>query len=212
MKIFLDTANLDDIAFYRDFIDGVTTNPTIMSEYKSSEHADIIRKICNSVPGHVSVEVISEKLDDMLKEARSIASIHEKVCIKLPCTYDGFRTCRRLSADGIATNLTLCFSTTQALLAAKCGATYVSPFIGRLEDIGHDGLSLLEEISEIYDANSYETEILSASVRNLQHVIHSAMIGVDAITLPTKILQQCFDHPLTESGLKIFARDWKKGR
>ena len=209
MKIFLDTANLEDIERYKHFIDGVTTNPSIMSQYESSEHANIIRQICNLVRSHVSVEVISEKYDDILAESKALTSIHERVCIKLPCTYDGFLACKRLSSKGIATNLTLCFSAGQAIFAAKCGATYVSPFIGRLDDTGHSGLELIGEISEIYRTSRFETEILSASVRSVHHVIQSAMIGVDAITFSPKILQQCLEHPLTESGLKTFANDWK---
>ncbi len=209
MKIFLDTADLEDITFYKSFIDGVTTNPTILSKYDSNDHKDIIQKICRLVSGHVSVEVVTETFDAMLSEGKKLAAIHDQVCVKLPCTYDGLRVCKILSADGIATNMTLCFSTTQALLAAKCGATYVSPFIGRMDDTGADGITLIEEISEIYNANEFETTILAASIRNLQHVIQSSMIGVGAITISSKILQSCFEHPLTDAGLAIFAKDWE---
>jgi transaldolase len=210
MKIFLDTADLRDVSLYVDFIDGVTTNPSIMSHYKSEEHKNIIHKICAMTSGHVSVEVESETFSDMLQEGKNLSAIHGNICVKLPCTYDGLRVCKALSSAGIATNLTLCFSAAQAILAAKCGATYVSPFVGRLEDVGHDGMSLVEEIIEIYDSNSFETEVLVASVRSLQHVIQAAMLGVGAITMPTKILQSCFMHPLTDVGLKIFAKDSKK--
>lgn len=209
MKIFLDTANLEDITFYKSFIDGVTTNPTILSKYDFNDHKDIIRKICGLVSGHVSVEVVSESFEDMLSEGKKLAAIHEQVCIKLPCTYDGFMVCKKLSADGIPTNMTLCFSPTQALLAAKCNATYVSPFIGRIDDTGGDGLTLIEEIFEIYMVNEFETTILAASIRNLQHVIQSSIIGVGAITISPKVLQSCFEHPLTDAGLAIFAKDWK---
>lgn len=209
MKIFLDTANLEEIEYYKDFIDGVTTNPSILSKYNSKNHQEIIRKICDLVEGHVSVEVISDKYEDMVNEGRELATFHEKICVKLPCTRDGLLTCKTLSTQGIATNLTLCFSPTQAILAAKCGATYVSPFIGRLDDIGCDGISLIEEISKIYEANRFETEILAASVRNTNHIIQCAMIGVGAVTMSAKILKQCFEHSLTDAGLKIFATDWK---
>ncbi|GHU11375.1 putative transaldolase [Alphaproteobacteria bacterium] len=212
MKIFLDTANVEDISFYGDFIDGVTTNPTIMSKYAHSEHTSLIRQICGLVSGHVSVEVISSDFNEMIKEGRQLASIDSKVCVKLPCTLDGLKVCKRLSIDGIATNLTLCFSPTQALMAAKCGATYVSPFIGRLDDAGHDGLALVEDISDIYNANEYETIILAASIRSINHVIQAAMIGVGAATVSPKILKQCLEHPLTDKGLEIFANDWKVGK
>jgi transaldolase len=210
MKIFLDTANLEDITYYKSFIDGVTTNPSIMSQYDFNDHNEIIRKICTLVPDHVSVEVISEKFDDMLKEGKKLASIHDQICIKLPCTYDGLRVCRILSSEGIATNLTLCFSSSQAILAAKCGATYISPFIGRLDDVGQEGITLIEEISEIYASNGFKTEILAASIRSVRHVIQSATIGVGAITMSPKILQHCLEHPLTDIGLKIFIKDWEK--
>ncbi len=209
MQIFLDTANIEDIEYYKDFIDGVTTNPSILSKHNTKDHKDIILKICELVHGHVSVEVVSETAEEMLKEGRAIAKLHDQVCVKLPCTYDGLRTCKILSSDGIATNVTLCFSATQAVLAAKCGATYISPFIGRLDDIGQDGLNLIEEIYEIYQQNGYETGILAASVRNTHHVLQAAMIGVDAITMSPKILQSCMEHHLTNAGLEIFARDWK---
>ncbi|MDR2268192.1 MAG: fructose-6-phosphate aldolase [Holosporaceae bacterium] len=207
MEIFLDTANLSDISFYQDFINGVTTNPTIMSDYPANDHKSIVRHICNLVKGHVSVEVTAENFNDMLKEGRKTAAWDSKICIKLPCTFDGLKACRRLSEEGIATNMTLCFSVAQALLAAQCGAVYVSPFIGRLDDIGQDGLALLEEISEIYSVGGYETKLLAASVRNVNHVIQSAMIGVDAITVSPKILKQCFEHHLTTKGMEIFAED-----
>jgi transaldolase len=208
MEIFLDSANLDDIVFYRDFIDGVTTNPSLMSKCDSNDLNSLIKEICKSINGPISVEVMSENYDDMLKEAVRISKIHSNICIKLPCTFDGLRVSRELSSKGISTNLTLCFSPSQALLAAKCGATYVSPFIGRLDDIGEDGMYLVEEIVDIFSVNDCETKVLSASIRSLQHVVQSALLGVDAITLPPKILKQCFDHPLTTQGLEIFRKDW----
>lgn len=208
MKIFLDTADLDEIAKYRDFIDGVTTNPSILSKHDAKNHKGMIAKICELVPGHVSVEVVSDNYAAMLKEGREIAKMHSNICVKLPCTFDGLRVCKALSSEGIATNLTLCFSATQALLAAKCGATYVSPFIGRLDDIGQDGLALIEEIREIYQQQVIETQILAASVRNVYHVTQAAMIGADAITMTPNVLKNCMEHNLTDAGLRIFARDW----
>ncbi|MDR0968539.1 MAG: fructose-6-phosphate aldolase [Holosporaceae bacterium] len=209
MEIFLDTADIDDIELYKDFIDGVTTNPSLAAKSGAKDFEGLIKKICKTVSGPVSAEVVSETYDGMLAEGKRLAKIHSAVCVKLPCTFDGLRVCKALSADGISTNLTLCFSPTQGLLAAKCGATYVSPFIGRLDDIGHDGMALIEELVDVFDVHGYETKVLAASVRNLQHVIQSAMIGAGAITMPPKILAQCFDHPLTTKGLEIFAKDWK---
>jgi transaldolase len=210
MEIFLDTADLDEIALYKDFIDGVTTNPSIISKIGTDNFEARVKEICRLVSGPVSAEVASEKYDDMLEEGRRLAKIYSNVCVKLPCTFDGLRVCKTLSSEGISTNLTLCFSPTQALLAAKCGATYVSPFIGRLDDVGHDGILLIEEILDIFETHGYETRVLAASVRNIQHVIQSATLGAGAITLPPQILKQCFDHPLTTKGLEIFAKDWKK--
>jgi transaldolase len=210
MEIFLDTAEIDEINLFRDFIDGVTTNPSIMARTKFDNQDDLIGEICHMVSGPVSVEVLSNDPDEMLQEGKRLASLHSNVCVKLPCTLDGFAVCRQLSKVGIMTNLTLCFSPTQALLAARCGATYVSPFIGRLEDIGHDGIGLVEEILDIYDACNYKTKVLSASVRSVSHVVQSAQLGTGAITVPAKILQQCFQHPLTDAGLEIFRNDWNK--
>ncbi|MDR1375777.1 MAG: fructose-6-phosphate aldolase [Holosporaceae bacterium] len=212
MELFLDTAELDEIVKYRDFIDGVTTNPSIMSKYKLSDHGSLIKEICKVVSGHVSVEVISQKYDDMVKEGRRISKICDNVCVKLPCTSDGLRACKTLSIKGIPTNLTLCFSSIQALLAAKCGATYVSPFLGRLDDNGHDGMLLVEEIVEIFDAQGYETKVLSASVRNLQHVIQSARVGASAITISPQIFGQCLQHHLTTLGLERFSEDFQKSK
>ncbi|MDR3180161.1 MAG: fructose-6-phosphate aldolase [Holosporaceae bacterium] len=209
MELFLDTANLEEISLYGAFIDGITTNPTIMSRYAHNEHYSLVRKICGMVRGPVSVEVNSEDFEGMVQEGQKLATISNKVCVKLPCTFDGFMASKKLSAGGIPTNLTLCFSPTQALIAAKCGATYVSPFIGRLEDSGHDGILLLEEIAEIYQANEYETKILAASIRSVSHVVQAARIGVGAITLPPHVMQQCLEHPLTHKGMEIFSRNWE---
>ncbi|MBQ7673957.1 MAG: fructose-6-phosphate aldolase [Alphaproteobacteria bacterium] len=209
MKIFLDTANIDDIDYYKDFIDGVTTNPSILSKYDVKNHKNTILKICRLVRSHVSVEVVSDTAEDMLKEGRELAKLHNQICVKLPCTYDGLRVCKILSEEGIATNVTLCFSATQAVLAAKCGATYISPFIGRLDDVGQDGLSLIDDICEIYRQQGFETNVLAASVRNSYHVTQAIMSGVDAITMSPKILKSCLEHNLTNVGLQLFAEDWK---
>ncbi|MDR3186955.1 MAG: fructose-6-phosphate aldolase [Holosporaceae bacterium] len=212
MEFFLDTAELDEIVKYKDFLDGVTTNPSTMSKHKPSEHSSLIKEICKVISGPVSVEVISEKYEDMVKEGQRISKISDNVCVKLPCTLDGLRACKTLSVKGIPTNLTLCFSSAQALLAAKCGATYVSPFMGRLDDNGHDGVLLVEEIVEIFDVQGCETKVLAASVRNLQHVIQSALVGASAVTMPPQILKQCFQHHLTTQGLERFAEDSQKNK
>ncbi len=209
MEIFLDTAEIEDIRKYRDFIDGVTTNPSLMSKRGGDNPLDVIREICDTIDGPISAEVLSNTYKDMLKEGKALAAVHSNVCVKLPCTVDGLKVCKALSSEGISTNLTLCFSPTQALIAAKCGATYVSPFIGRLDDIGQDGTELIENIVDIYEVNGYETKVLAASVRGVQHVVQAAILGADAITLPTKILKQCFEHPLTTAGLEKFASDWE---
>ncbi|MDR3156212.1 MAG: transaldolase family protein [Holosporaceae bacterium] len=212
MEIFLDTAEIEEIDLFRDFIDGVTTNPSLMARSKFDNCDELIKAICGMVSGPVSVEVLSDDSDMMLEEGKRLSAIHGNVCVKLPCTLGGLRVCRQLSKIGIMTNLTLCFSSTQALLAAQCGATYVSPFIGRLDDVGHDGIGLVKEILEIYDACGYRTKVLSASVRNISHVIQSARLGAGAITMPAKILQQCFLHPLTDAGLETFRKDWNNRR
>ena len=196
MKIFLDTPNLYDVERYKHFVDGVATVSPLTTERESSEQKNAIRKFCSMVSSHVILEVTSEQYENILKESNQLTAIHEKVCIKLPCTYDGFLICKRLSSSGIATNLASCFSPAQAILAAKCGATYLSVEIEKLNDNGCDSLAFLKEIAEIYKANNFETEILSTSIRNTQQVAQSAMIGVAVVQLPPKILQECFEHPL----------------
>ncbi len=208
MEIFLDTADINVIKKYKNFIDGVTTNPSLIAAINGSTTYKIIEEICDVISGPISVEVISNTVDEMFVEGKELAKIHSNVCVKLPCTFEGLQVCKQLSQKGISTNLTLCFSSTQALLAAKCGATYVSPFIGRIDDIGQDGMGLIDEIVNIYDVQKIETKVLAASIRNVNHVIQAAYIGADAITLPEKVLSQCFYHPLTKSGLKKFMQDW----
>ena len=210
MEILLDSADLQEIETYSVFLSGVTTNPSILSKYRDTDPSVRLKRICELVNGSVSAEVISNEYDQMLEEGRRLASISDNICVKLPCTFDGFKTCEKLSNEGIATNMTLCFSLPQALLAANSGATYISPFVGRLDDIGQDGLALLDDIVELYRVNQYETHVLAASIRHMQHIVQAALIGVDAITLPPQLLKQMFLHPLTTTGLEIFQRDWQK--
>ncbi|MBE6447143.1 MAG: fructose-6-phosphate aldolase [Alphaproteobacteria bacterium] len=209
MEIFLDTAEIESIEKYSYFIDGVTTNPSLMALNKEKEPYKVIRRICEIVQGPVSAEVLSDQHDEMLNEGLALSKIGSNVCVKLPCTLDGLKVCKELSNQGIATNVTLCFSAAQALMAAQCGATYVSPFIGRLEDIGQDGIVLIEEIADIFAMQKIETKILAASIRNINHFTQALQVGADAVTLPTKVLEQCFVHPLTTSGLIKFKEDWR---
>lgn len=209
MLIFLDSANLDEIrqATLDGIIDGITTNPSLMAKSKENI-TDLISQICAYVPGDVSVEVVSTDYDSMLIEAELLSKIADNIVIKLPVTLDGIKLCRELSRKGVKTNLTLCFTTNQALLAAKAGATYISPFIGRLDDIGDNGLTLIKDIRQIYDNYAFKTKILAASVRTMLHVKQSAIIGADAVTMNLKLLKQLCGHPLTDQGLEIFSNDW----
>ena len=213
MKIFLDTAEIQQIKHFNElgFVDGVTTNPSIIAK-SGRKFEDVISEICNIIEGPVSAEVISEKSDDMLIEAKKLLKIANNVCIKLPTTFDGIKSCHKLSQEGVQVNMTLCFSPQQALLVAKAGASFVSPFVGRLDDIGHDGLSLIAEIREIFDNFGYETEILAASIRNSYHFTQCAKIGADVVTLPPSVFQTLLNHPLTEKGLETFTNDWKKSQ
>lgn len=208
MEIFLDTADINLIEKYRYFIDGVTTNPSLMASSGEEDHISAVKKICTIVDGPISVEVTAESYEDMLDEGKMLADIHPNICVKLPCTFDGFKVCKALSKKGISTNLTLCFSSAQALIAAQCGATYVSPFVGRIDDIGQDGLSLIEEIADIFAVQEIETKVLAASIRNINHFTCAAQVGADAITLPANVLEQSFVHPLTTAGLSKFMKDW----
>lgn len=210
MRIFLDTANIDEIRQGVEWgiVDGVTTNPTLIAK-EGAEFEKRIKEICELVQGPVSAEVISLKWEEMVEEARKLASIDEYVVVKIPMTPDGIRAVKVLSAEGIKTNVTLVFSANQALLAAKSGATYVSPFIGRIDDNGNDGLKLLEEIMQIYSNYGFETEVIAASVRHPMHVVEAAMIGVDIATIPFDVLKKMFIHPLTDVGIKRFLQDWE---
>jgi len=216
MKFFIDTANLDQIKEAQDLgvLDGVTTNPSLMAKEGITGHDNIMKHyvdICNIVEGDVSAEVIATDFEGMVKEGEALAELHEQIVVKLPMIKDGVKACKYFSEKGIKTNVTLVFSAGQALLAAKAGATYVSPFIGRLDDISTDGLNLISEIRQIYDNYGFETEILAASVRHNMHVIDCAKIGADVMTGPLSAIAGLLKHPLTDIGLAKFLEDYKKG-
>ncbi len=210
MKIFLDSADIGEITDFLDtgFIDGVTTNPSLIA--KSGRNIlDTIAQICNLVDGPVSAEVTATDFNTMLTEGRKLAAIAPNVAVKVPLTRDGLMTCRALSDAGTNVNVTLCFTAGQALLAAKAGAKFISPFVGRLDDIGQDGMGLIEEICSIYANYDFDTNVLVASVRSTSHVVDAALMGADVVTLPPKILTALYEHPLTNSGLDAFLKDWQ---
>lgn len=211
MKFFIDTANIDEIkeAAKMGMVDGVTTNPSLISK-EGRDFEEVIKEICGIVDGPISAEVISTDTEGMLKEARHLAGIHDNIVVKIPMTVDGLKATRTLTGEGIKTNVTLVFSPLQALMAAKAGATYVSPFVGRLDDLSHEGLLLVEQIVEIYSNYGYDTQIIVASVRNPLHVLDSAMMGADIATIPFNVLGKLAAHPLTDKGLKSFLDDWNK--
>lgn len=211
MKIFLDTANLDSIVKYEEMgiVDGITTNPTLLSKEKGNP-IEVMKKIVEFVKGPVSLEIVATTFDQMMDEALKIAKYGENVVVKVPMTMDGLKVVKALSDKDIKTNVTLIFSATQALLAAKAGATYVSPFIGRLDDIGSEGLNLISEIVQIFASYDISTQVLVASVRHPLHVIESAKMGADVVTLPPDILDKMIRHPLTDKGLDLFSADWRK--
>lgn len=213
MKLFIDTANVAEISEAASWgiLDGVTTNPSLVAREGRSYH-DLVAEICRLVPGPVSAEVLATDAEGMEKEGRELAGIAENVVVKLPVTQDGIKVCARFSEEGIATNLTLCFSPAQALLVAKAGATYVSPFVGRIDDVGQDGMQLVREIVQIYDAYEFPTQVLVASVRHPQHVVEGALAGADVATVPFKVLQQLFRHPLTDVGLQRFISDFRSAK
>jgi transaldolase len=216
MKFFIDTANLDDIAEAEALgvLDGVTTNPSLMAKEGITGAENILnhyKKICDIVAGDVSAEVIATDFDGMVKEGEALANLHPQIVVKLPMIADGVKACKYFSDKGIKTNVTLIFSVGQALLAAKAGATYVSPFLGRLDDISTDGLNLIKEIRQIYDNYGFESQILSASVRHTMHVINCAKLGSDVMTGPLSSITGLLKHPLTDSGLAKFLEDYKKG-
>jgi len=210
MKLFIDTANINEIreANALGIIDGVTTNPTLIAK-EGRDFITVVKEICSIVDGPVSAEVISLKSGEMLKEARSLAKIHKNIVIKIPLISEGLKATKELSKEGIKTNLTLCFSATQALLAAKAGATYVSPFIGRLDDISTVGMELIRDIKTIFNNYGFKTQIIVASVRNPIHVLDAAKIGADIATVPYAILMALAKHPLTDAGIIKFLKDWE---
>jgi transaldolase len=210
MKFFVDTADVDEIKDLAStgLVDGVTTNPSIIAK-SGRDFIEVIGEICNIVDGPVSAEVAATDHETMLAEGKKLAQIASNVAVKVPLTPDGLKTCKALSDAGTQVNVTLCFSAGQAILAAKAGATFVSPFVGRLDDISRDGMGLIEEICTIYaNYSDFETEVLVASVRSPMHVVESARMGADVVTLPPSVLRQLFKHPLTDSGLEAFLSDW----
>jgi len=211
MKFFIDTANLDEIRKATDLglADGVTTNPSLIAK-EGGKFEDRIREICNIVDGPVSAEVISTEAGGMVNEAEALARIAPNIVVKIPMTTEGMKATKRLLSEGIKTNVTLVFSPLQALLAAKAGANYVSPFIGRLDDISHEGMDLIEDIVQIFDNYAFDTEIIVASVRHPIHVLEAAKIGADIATIPYKVIAQLAHHPLTDIGLAKFLADWEK--
>ncbi len=213
MKFFLDTANLADIEWASNagLIDGVTTNPTLLArDAGDMDPTDLLRQICSLVPGPISAEVIALDADGMYEEGRSLARIADNIVIKIPMLEEGMLAVRRLRAEGIGVNVTLCFSSVQCLIAAKAGATFVSPFIGRLDDVGHDGMDVIRECRQIFDNYAIETEILTASVRHPRHVAEAALVGADIATIPPSTLKRLLLHPLTDRGIDQFLHDWSK--
>jgi transaldolase len=211
MKIFLDTADLAEIERAADanLIDGITTNPSLVAKVAGKrDPKEIYLEICRAVDGPVSLEVVALDRDTMVSEGRKLAAIHENAVVKVPLTEDGLKACRALVDEGMRVNVTLCFSVTQALLAAKAGASYVSPFVGRVDDISGDGMQLIQQIRQVYDNYDYDTEILAASIRHPVHVVESMMMGADCCTIPPKVLWQLSKHPLTDQGLEGFLSDW----
>ncbi len=213
MKFFLDTANVGEIreAASLGILDGVTTNPSLVAK-EGKPFRETILEICDAVDGPVNVEVVATDTEGMLREAHDYVTWHRNVVVKLPTTREGLKACKRLSGEGIRTNLTLCFSPNQGLLVAKAGATYVSPFVGRLDDISHVGMDAVRTIVQIYKNYGYPTQVLAASLRHPLHVVEAALAGAHVATLPFKVLDLMFKHPLTDRGLEQFLKDWEKAR
>jgi transaldolase len=213
MKFFLDTASLKDIswAVQAGLIDGITTNPTLLSKQAGDlDPRDVLKEICSIVEGPVSAEVVATDTDGMLTEGKSLAKIADNIVVKIPMLEAGMVAVRRLASDGIRTNVTLCFSSVQCLVAAKAGATYVSPFIGRIDDVGQEGMDVIREARQMFDNYSIATQILAASIRHPRHVAEAAMIGADVATMPAEVLKKLLQHPLTDRGLQTFLADWNK--
>lgn len=210
MKLFIDTANVEDIRKANDLgvICGVTTNPSLIAK-EGRDFKEVVTEITSIVDGPISAEVISLEADGMVSEARELVKIHKNIVVKIPMTLEGLKAVKILSAEGVKTNVTLIFSATQALLAARAGATYVSPFLGRLDDIGMNGLNLIEEIVDIFDTHGIETEIIAASIRHPVHVVEAARLGAHIATIPYKVIEQMAKHPLTDAGIERFLKDWE---
>jgi transaldolase len=213
MKLFLDTANIDEIkeAYSWGIVDGITTNPTHVSK-EDRRFIELVEEICSIVDGPISVEAVSVDAEGLIEEGRQLSQIHENVVVKIPLIKEGIKATKVLSQEGIKTNLTLNFSPTQALLAAKVGATYISPFVGRLDYVGHTGMELVHQICTIYDNYGFETQIIVAAARTPLHILESALAGADIATMNFQIMNMLFDHPLTDLGLEQFLADWKKVR
>lgn len=211
MKFFVDTADVDEIREINDIglLDGVTTNPSLIMK-SGRDIMEVTKEICEMVDGPVSAEVTATTYEEMMTEAAVLEKIADNVCIKLPLTWDGLKACKQLTSRGTKVNVTLCFSANQALMAAKAGATYISPFIGRLDDLGVDGMELIEDIRTIYDNYDFETQILAASIRSSDHVKQAALIGADVATIPPKVIKELVKHALTDKGLEAFLADWAK--
>jgi transaldolase len=210
MKFFVDTAEIKDIRelYETGLLDGVTTNPSLIAK-SGRDFKEVIKEVCSIIPGPVSAEVAATNYDGMVKAGETLAKIAENVVIKVPLTLDGLKACKHFTDNGIKVNVTLCFSPNQALLAAKVGATYISPFVGRLDDINTDGMELIQQIRIIYDNYAYSTEILAASIRSANHVTQAALAGADVATIPPAVIRKLADHPLTDKGLDAFVKDWK---
>jgi transaldolase len=211
MKIFIDSGNIKDIQALvpLGIIDGITTNPTLLSK-EPGDYRENLKKICQIVKGPTSAEVTETDADAMIKQGRELAKIDSWIVVKVPLTRDGIRACKTLSSEGIKVNVTLCFSPAQALLAAKVGATYISPFVGRLDDVGSHGMELIRDIVQIYDQYEFKTEVLVASTRGPMHIVEAARMGADICTCPPSVIDSLFNHPLTDIGLKKFLADWEK--
>jgi transaldolase len=213
MKLFVDTGNLKEIEALAaiGILDGVTTNPSLLAR-ESGDYRQILKQICQVVQGPVSAEVVATDTAGMLREGRDLATIDEHIVVKVPFTRDGVRACKTLAGEGLRVNVTLVFSPTQAWLAAKAGATFVSPFVGRLDDIGTSGMNLIREIVDIYDNFEFATEVLVASVRHPIHIVEAARMGADVVTVPATVIEQCLKHPHTDIGLERFLKDWEKAQ
>ena len=211
MKFFVDTAEVEAIAELHalGMVDGVTTNPSLILK-SGRDILEVTKEICSIVPGPVSAEVVATKSEDMIAEGRKLAAIAPNIAVKVPLTWDGLKTCKVLSGEGFMVNVTLCFSVNQALIAAKAGATFISPFVGRLDDINMDGMELIGDIRTVYDNYDFKTEILAASIRTVNHVTQCALIGADVITAPPNVIKSLASHPLTDKGLDQFMKDWAK--